>query len=244
MKRSGLVFAVTLFAGLASADTITATGVDWNRGGSVWINEDGTDVYAYFAGVINIAVTSQGKTFNRDSLCVDLFTDIFLGVTYGTTLLRPSNVPSKNLERISWLVDNALLPTQGPVYDSLLDPSYWVTTAAQGEGIQLAIWDITHDSGDGFYSGRVQAGIAAGQQTDPQALLWAQTYEAVSLNHTSNLAFVYDNVDLGSGAPAQMLEGPMFQDGGPTTVPEPVTSVLTGGVLVAIGVFRRRRARN
>jgi hypothetical protein len=251
MKLSRLAFrlfpALALWCGTASASTILeATGVDWTRGGGMVIREDNVDTGAYFAGVIFISLTTGNQTFYRDSLCVDLFTDIFLGPQYYTTLLRPEDVPQKNLTRVAWLVDNALLPTQDPKYGSVLAPSDWVFSTAQGSGIQFAIWDIVHDGGDGFSAGRVQAATAAPADnnglgpTDPTVLAWAQRYELLSLNQSNDLAFVYDNVD-GSGAPAQMLIGPQFADGGPQPSPEPQTLVPAGVALVLLSLGLRRR---
>ncbi len=235
-----------LLGGSAMANTlIMPTGVDWNRGEGFWIQEDGVDTQAYFGGVILISVSDGGQQWSRDTLCVDLFTDIYLGQQYGTTILTPSDVPGKNLQRVSWLVDNALLPTQVSGTSSTLPSTQWVTTAAQGAGIQLAIWDIVHDGGDGFSSGRVQAVTNPSDPTDPAVLAWANTYEALSLGRSSNLAYIYDNVDLGNGQPAQMLAGPLFLDHGPTPTPEPVTLSLVGSALVALGVgFRRRTVRS
>jgi len=240
-----------LACGLASSSTIVATGVDWSRGESIWINADGKDTPAYFAGVIDITVNDTEGSFNRDTLCVDLFTDIYLGQQYDTTVVGPGDVAGKSLPRVSWLVDNALLPTQNSGYTSALPSADWVSTVDQGAGIQLAIWDIVHDGGDGFSLGRVQAGSAA-NPTSAGVLAWAQTYEGLSFGQSSNLAYIYQNVDLGTGQPAQMLAGPLFQDGGPipgnqdplADAPEPGTLLLAGSALIAAGcLFRRKLAR-
>jgi hypothetical protein len=254
MMRQGLAlyFAMPLTAALllvvgnasAATNTIAPTGVDWNRGGSVWLREDGSDVQAYFAGVIFISLYDQaGDQWNRDTLCVDLFTDINLGVTYGTTVLHPDDVSGKNLTRVSWLVDNALLPAQNNSYSSVLPSSDWVTNSAQGAGIQLAIWDIVHDNGDGFSAGRLQASGNPANPTPSDVISWANTYETLSLNQSSDLAYIYDNVSLSDGAPAQMLAGPEFADNGPIPVPEPSTCQFMLVSLAGwIGLwFRRRR---
>jgi hypothetical protein len=91
--------------------------------------------------------------------------------------------------------------------------------------------------------GSVQQGSAA-NPTDSAVLNWAVTYENLALipGNTSNDAFVYVNVDLGSGAPAQMLEGPKFtDDGGPQPQPEPSTLLLAGTALTALGLVGRRK---
>jgi len=240
-----LTVALLLVGGNAFADmyTIDATGVDSTRGESIWMNENGTNVHQYFAGVVDITLTDTGtqQQWNRDTLCVDLFTDIYLGKTYRTTLLDPYEISGKNLTRVSWLVDNALLPTQSS-YLSVLPSSDWVTNSAQGAGIQLAIWDIVENNGDGLSAGSVQASTDPNNQTPADVLYWANFYDTQSLNQSSGLAFVYDNVDLSSDAPAQMLEGPEFTDGGPVPAPEPSTCQfmlvsLAGG----IGLWFRRR---
>ena len=240
--------AFLLFGGNAFADTytITPTGVDNTRGEGVWMNENGSNVSQYFLGVIFITLTDQqtGTQWNRDTLCVDLFTDINLNVTYGTTVLDPTAVSGKHLDRVSWLIDNALLPAQSSTTSSLLPSSDWVTTAAQGAGIQLAVWDIVHDNGDGFSSGSVQASTDPLNPTSPDVLSWASLYESLSNSQSSNLAYVYNNVSLSNGAAAQMLAGPIFTDNGPAPVPEPsewATIVLLGALgLTAIRKIRKR----
>ncbi len=241
--------ALLVLAGFVRADELTPTGVDSSLGEGIWIDENGTPVDAYFAGVIEITLTSDGgEQYDRDTLCVDLFTDIYLGVEYNTDVVDPDSVPGGNLARVAWLVDNALLPAQNQGISSQLPSSDWVDTAAQGAGIQLAIWDIVSDGGNGFSSGSVQASTTAGELTDPTVLAWAEEYEALSLGQSSDSAFVYENTAIGSGTPAQMLEGPEFADGGPQPVPEPATPALLGAALTGLWIckcvlrpIRRRR---
>jgi hypothetical protein len=226
---SGLLLALVLGCGVASASTIVVSGVDTTRGAyDLVIRENNnTDVQLYFAGVISIEVTEGGKTFTRDSLCVDLFTTIGLGPSYDTTLLQPSMVPSKDLTRVSWLVENYFPPALGSGQPES------ATLIAQGEGIQLAIWDIVHDGGDGLTTGSVQKANAT-----PQAVVdWAVFYENASVGQSDNQAFVYNNV--GSGTLAQMLIGPQFADG-PQPVPEPQTLMPMGIALIALSLGLRR----
>ena len=247
---SGVLLALVLGCGAASASTIIKVpGVDGTRGGYYMpIREDNTDVLAYFAGVILISVTAGKQTFDRDTLCVDLFTNIYLGQEYNTNLLRPEDVPEKNLTRASWLVDNFLFPAQNAPPGSVPETD-WVTTPLQGMAIQFAIWDIVHDNGNGFSAGRVQAARTTDQNygnlgaTDPAVVSLAEHYELISLNTSSNLAFVYKNVIIGSNplTQAQMLIGPRFSDGGPQPVPEPQTLMPAGIALIALSLGLKRR---
>jgi hypothetical protein len=246
---SRLLPALVLGCGVLSASTIVVTTDPARGSGGLVIRQDNTDTSLFFTGVIFISVIDNNNiTFLRDSLCVDLFTEIVVTQTYNTTVLQPSMVPSKNLTRASWLVDNALLPTQVPTPVSVLDPSDWVKSIAQGEGIQLAIWDIVHDNGDGFGAGRVQAASTSDANnnklgaTDSTVLGWANTYEALSFGQSNNQAFVYNNFDT-NGTVAQMLIGPQFFDGGPQPVPEPQTLMPMGIALIALSLGLRRGIR-
>ena len=229
-----LVTAATVLCGIAAADTIVATGVDTSAGEyNVWINENGTDVDAFFAGVILIQLTDSAGVFNRDTLCVQLFTDIYLNQMYGTSVVTPDEVGGGNLDRVSWLIDNAL--------PGIVAAPNAPASPAQGAGLQLAVWDIREDGGDGFSSGSVQQASAA-NPTDPSVLYWAEYYEALSQGMSSGDAFVYVNVNLSNGSPAQMLEGPEFpNDGGPQPAPEASTLVLAGTALAALGLVGRRK---
>jgi hypothetical protein len=256
----GRILPILLLAsGLASADTIDAYAVDGTRGEyNLWLYMSSTSggtpsiSQAYFTGVIDINLDSL---YNRDTLCVDLFTDIMIGSTYYTTVLSPSQVTGRNiaeLQTVAWLIDNELPAVNLAVQQGATAHG---GAAAMGAGLQLAIWDITVDGGDGLSSGQVQAvtsstpGATSSNLTDPNVLYWTNLYEQAAQNQSSDLAFVYVNYALnGNGgpnlnSPAQMLEGPQFSDGGPNPYPEPATLALAGGALIAIGHFARRRRR-
>jgi len=246
-----MLVAAAMLCGIAAADTIVATGVNGSAGEyNVWINENGTDQNAYFAGVINITLTdSNGNQFYRDTMCVQLFTDIYLGQVYGTTVETPVGMGGGSLDQVSWLLDNALMPGQnGGTTPSSLPSADWVTTAAQGAGLQLAIWDLRENGGVGFSQGQGSIQAATGANpTDPTVLSWAVIYENLALipGNVSDDAFVYVNVDPGTGNPAQMLEGPEFtNDDGPQPTPEASTLVLAGTALAALGLVGRRKAGN
>jgi hypothetical protein len=251
-RRFLYVLALLACSGFASADTIiNPTAVDNSRGESIWLNENGTPTNAYFAGVIEIALTQNGVVYNRDTMCVDVFTDISLNTKYDTQVLQPTQVSGEDLQRVSWLLRNVLLPTQGS-YSSALPNADWVTTAAQGAGLQLAIWDMTTDGDSttsgggtgGLYSGKIQASSDRNHPTPSNVIQWAETYESLSANMKDNTSFVYKNWVIGQPSQAaQMLEGPMFYDGGPMPAPEPIPGVLVGMVLLGMLAHRRSKAR-
>jgi hypothetical protein len=233
----GAFAAFLLLGGLASASTITPTGMDWSRASSIPILANGS-VEDAWAGVIFITLESGGQWFYRDTVCIDLFTNIYLGQWYDTVVLRPDQLGDPNILRAAWLVDNAVPPVPLPFSAVPV-----VNTPEQGAGLQLAIWDIVHDSGDGFAAGRVQASTGIGT---PQAVLnWAILYEAASVGHASDLAFVYDNFQLGNHIPAQRLIGPgYYEDYGPEPTPEPPTLALfLGALLIGGAQFTRTLPR-
>jgi hypothetical protein len=246
-RAFGVLAVAILTSGIATADTIVAS-VDPTLGEyGVWISINGVDTDLYFAGGLDIQLTNSNGTVTRETMCVDLFTDIYVGEAYGTSVDLPSQVvPPQNaalLERVAWLEDNALLPALTPGAPSVLPSSDWVeapNAPAMGAGMQLAIWDIVVDGGDGFSQGVVQQGSAA-NPTDPTVLYWAETYEALSAGQSSDLGFVYENVNLSDGSPAQTLEGPEFQDNGPQPAPESPTFVLAGMALLALTHTARRK---
>ena len=169
-RRVLCLFAVAILtSGIAAADTIVATGVDGALSeSSLWIDENGTDT-SEIAGVIYIQLTDSSGTVDRDTMCVDLFTNIYLNQTYNTTVDLPSQVPPPQnpayLERIAWLEDNALLPVLFPGDPSTLPSADWSATQAQAAGLQLAIWDIVVDGGDGYLQ-RSSAGVDWNNQSD------------------------------------------------------------------------------
>lgn len=204
-----------LSAAPIQATIITVTGVDWARGGMATFLADGVEESG-FAGVINATYDGTPSIF----FCVDLFTNISYG-DYSSSPIFPRL--SRNEDRAAWLYIYAL-PT--------------ITTAVQGEALQLAIWDIVHDNGDGFTHGRVQQSI----NSDVQVIQAATSYLALSLNQSSMGAAIYLNAVLSLGDPAQAFIGPL-QITTQTAVPEGSSIAMTalgGGVLIALGCYRRR----
>jgi len=202
------------------------TAIDSAHGVSgLWMNENGADSQQYFVGNLFIRLTAGTTNYSRTAYCVDLFTNFNLSTTYNTVVEHPNDVPGRRLDRVSWLIENY---------------AAGVTTAVQGAAMQLAIWDIVHDNGDGFTSGSVRQ--ATSHTTLAAVVSQAVAYETLSFGHSSNGAYVYQNSTSG-GTEAQMLMGPAFQDGGPRPTPEPATWIMAGNALTGALLIRRKRGR-
>ena len=87
------------------------------------------------------------------------------GGTYNTAL---DFADTPNLKRVAWLLNN-----------------YYPTNAVTGAGLQLAIWDIMSDNGDGFTSGLVRKSTSNGSPTNATVLADAIQYEALSVGKSS-----------------------------------------------------------
>jgi hypothetical protein len=219
----------------AVANTILVSGVDSSLGlqQSLYIDENGTPTQIYWAGGIDITVDG----YTRAVFCVELFTDIYLNTTYNTTMDYPETA---NLERVAWLLQDEW--PSAPTYTG-------AALQTQGAGLQLAIWDIMENNGDGFgtaatSTGSVSQSTDPNNPTNPAVLLAAQQYEALSAGRSSTSGIVYYNVTVNGGAAVQNLMGTSMEahdDGGPSPVPEPGTVILMLGGLAMIAANRLRR---
>ena len=150
----------------------------------------------------------------RSIRCINLTT------SYNSAAYLPRTFAHE--DRVAWLYVNAL-PT--------------VTTVTQGEALQLAIWDIIHDNGDGLTVGRVQSSTS----TPTAVITQVATYLANSLGQSSLAASIYISSIPVSNVPAQTLVG-FLQPGSPTgPVPEPGTFGLIGVAAGLTMLVRRRR---
>ncbi len=180
---AGLVIATS---GYSSATTLSYYGYDPLQSASIWMD------VTYLAGDLMLngqTASSQTKTTEqltvgvmsvgfdgslqlRDAFCVDRFAYIGTG-DYNVNLAAPNTVT--NGERAAWMLHDVL--PQINAAPNVIDQQQMAAA------LQLAIWDVVHDGGDGFSLGRIQMSSALGQPTDPIILSLAQSFVTQSTGH-------------------------------------------------------------
>ena len=201
--------AAALLAGpsLAQASTVTLTGLGFYQSIPLIVNT--TTAENATAGQIRVVVDGVSLI----AFCVDLFTNIGFA-TYNTTLTLPSDYPGG--ARAAWIFENY---------------AAGVTTNIAGAALQLAVWDVIHDGGDGLSTGNVRL-ASSGSATLRST---ASAIITASAGKTSNNATILRNVSL-AGAPAQNLITSQI------ATPEPGTWLMTAAGLCLAGGLRRRRS--
>jgi hypothetical protein len=199
----------------ASATTIEFLGNDYARGMDITIQADGQQV-TWFSGFTNLILDGLQ---HQSAFCVDAFTEIWNG-SHHVILEDPTTLT--NGARVAWLMQNL---------------SATVTTAAQAAGMQLAIWDIVHDNGDGLSFGRLQ-GLPL---TDQAVALAATGFIDSSAGQASLNATIYSNAAGRDATQALMSCGANGGTCSDTAVPEPSTlaTFAIGAAAIAFGTRRR-----
>ncbi|MBY0504171.1 MAG: Cys-Gln thioester bond-forming surface protein [Bryobacteraceae bacterium] len=242
MKRAQLFTLAGLMmatSGFATATSINFQGLDANRSALVWMNStylsgdlmlngqtatSATTVTEQIGlGVLNL--TFDGSLQLQDAFCVDRFRYISNG-NYTVNITAPNTV--NNGDRAAWMVHNIL-----PQINATLPGTTQRNMAA---ALQLAIWDVVQDGGDGFRAGRIQKSSQVANPTDSIILNLAKNYISQSIGQTYTGAQIINNVNV--GALTQRLIVDMPGSG----VPEPSTwaMALTGLTLAAFGARKRR----
>jgi len=199
--------AVSLFSSVASATTLNLVQPNTSRGSFVTFNFNGSDETG-FAGPLSFSINGSSTLY--DFFCVDLTTMAIQNSPYEAMTLPVTVI--NNGERVAWMFLNL-----GPAAQSVLT----------GTALQLAIWDVVHDGGNGLSAGVFQATASISSAIIAQA----ESYISASVGQQATGAAIYESV-LGPND-RQLQIG---------QVPEPGTFVLlvSGLVLAGFGARRKR----
>jgi len=196
-----------------SAATLSVTGIDWNLGQMVDLSTSGQSKVT-FAGIIFAAYENSPVSV----FCVDLFTNVGIE-TFSVNSASVDLV--LNGRRAAWLMQTYL-------------PQ--IANAGQAAAVQVAIWDVVHDGGDGLRNGALQGGA-----TSAQVVQLAEQYIAASSGQESSAGSVFTHVD-GPKARQQLMAPDNFTAAAfGFVVPEPATYLAMGSGLLILGLARRKR---
>lgn len=209
-----LLMALALATAPVSAATLTVTGIDWNFGQAVDLNANGQSNLT-FAGIIYANYENTPLSL----FCVDLFTAVGIE-SFSVNALSVDTV--SNGRRAAWLMQTFL-----PL----------VANANQAAGLQVAIWDVVHDGGDGLAAGSIQAG-----NTTAAVVTLADQYVTASEGQSTTLGSVFQHVD-GPKAKQQLMSANSFVPAAiGLPIPEPASYLVVGGGLFLLGLVRRKRS--
>ncbi|RYG37181.1 PEP-CTERM sorting domain-containing protein [bacterium] len=176
---------------------------------------------AYFSSSIAVYAGPQSASYDGDAFegyCVDLDHAQYPPVTFDVTPTAADGFTTYGA-RVAQLVNQYGLG---------------VSTADQGAALQLAIWDVLVDGGDGLAVGNFKA---SGLNTGTTAFF--SSYLGDPLTGASSLATIYNPTSHGAGGNVyQALIGP-GGDHIANAVPEPASMIALG--LGGMALIRRRR---
>jgi len=168
------------------------------------------DGVASTEGAYQMRITLDGQA--RIAYCVDYFTLIDYAM-YTSALATPDTIANGN--RMAWI---------------FVQYGATTTSADVAAAVQIAIWDLAHDNGDGINAGRIR--LASNANSNVRSL--SQSYLTASVNQSSTNATILFNTDPASRMPAQtLLTSYVPFSVSDVSVPEPSSAILLiSGVLI------------
>ncbi len=198
------VLSLMVFAAAAQAHNFTYMGLIANKKRDVQITYNGK-VLNVQAGVANVSLSGTAI----QALCVDLDHWNTAGSSYNVEIL-PIDQRGPFATRASWLFTNRK--------DS-------VDSADKGAALQLAVWDILYDGGDGLTAGSFRSNVSG------SLLSQTNVYLMDSINKADNTASYFRATS--HGANNSINQNHMG------IVPEPATMLALGAGIAAL--LRRRK---
>jgi hypothetical protein len=182
------------------------------------------------SGYAGVFLATLNGTTTYPVFCVDLYTDINPGVAYNVNIYAPNDPAvvdfSSNVPQAAWLYNTYL-----PQVNAASNKNVY------GAALQLAIWDVMLDGGNGLTSGTFQKDPTV---TDPNQLA-AYTLAASMIQASQGQSMLNAAVLLNVAGPngSQTL---ITAAGALDPAPEPSTLVLISVGLLGVGVLKHRRA--
>lgn len=207
-----IVISLTIAAAVTGAKCANLTYQANTLGDSATITINGNNENV-FAGLFSVGLTGAPAEYHTafNSLCVDLFHSISQGESWDVDLVPLPNPNLNNSGRAAYLYSTYATST---------------TTNDNAAGLQLAVWDIITDGGDGLTTGNFQASnIPSGAVTAANNLL------ADSAGKSGTATWLVST----NGNKQNLL--------GPRSVPEPGSMTLLGTCLLPLLGFARRCRR-
>jgi hypothetical protein len=202
----------------ASAAIIRILSVDTNRGQNTWTNQNGTDTNS-FLGVIRVSLDGAGPL---DAFCIDAFVSVSVNDNYAVNLTDPS---SAQRQRVAWLL-NSQLPTLNALPNG-------TDKRQRFAALQLTIWDIVHDNGDGFGAGLIRWDTSGTNNTPTNVRTYSDLYRTLSSGQSlANFGWIATHVN-GPTVKQTLFVVPN---------PEPATALLLLPALVLLRLRSRRAA--
>jgi hypothetical protein len=211
MKINRIATMAALAAGLftmsASASTLALVGPDQTRGSFITFQHNSADVSG-FAGVLNFTIDGGADLFSF--FCVDITTPAYY-TPYEAVALPPASTINHGAQ-VAWLFTHFASS---------------VNSVVTGTALQLAIWDVIYDGGDGLANGSLR-GVG---YLPNDILAQAASYISASAGMSASDAVIWQSV-LGA-TDRQMQIG---------QVPEPssLAMMATGLGLAVIGLRRKK----